>query len=84
MRLILPLLAVIAASSPAAAQQVPNPNADLAVTSPAYPTDRGPRVLIDEGHANLHTLAGGYAPFASVCRLACPSSISTRGPRSAG
>ena len=68
MRLILPLLAVIAASSPAAAQQVPNPNADLAVTSPAYPTDRGPRVLIDEGHANLHTLAGGYAPFASLLR----------------
>ena len=59
MRLILPLLALIVASSSAIAQQVPNPNADLNVASPAYPADRGPRVLIDEGHANLHTLAKG-------------------------
>ncbi len=68
MRLILPLLALIVASSAAAAQQVPNPNAELTVAAPAYPLDRGPRVLIDEGHANLHTLTEGYAPFATLLR----------------
>lgn len=68
MRLILSLLALIAASSPASAQQVPNPNADLSVSSPAYPAERGPRVLIDEGHANFHTLGERYAPFATLLR----------------
>lgn len=68
MRLILGLLAVVAAVLPAAAQQVPNPNADLTVVSPAYPSDRGPRVLIDEGHANFHTIGERYAPFATLLR----------------
>ncbi len=68
MRLILGLLALAAAILPAVAQQAANPNADLSVTSPAYPADRGPRVLIDEGHANFHTLDGRYAPFARLLR----------------
>lgn len=68
MRLILGLLALAAIPLHAVAQQVTNPNADLTVTSPAYPSDRGPRVLIDQGHANLHTLETGYAPFATLLR----------------
>ncbi len=68
MKALFALVALCTATLPATAQQVPNPNADLTVTSPAYPADRGPRVLIDEGHANLHTLDGGYAPFATLLR----------------
>lgn len=32
----------------------------------AYPHDRSPRVLIDEGHHNFHTSTGRYKPFADV------------------
>lgn len=36
--------------------------------SPAYPPGKGPTVCIDEGHSNLHTLGGTYAPFATLLR----------------
>lgn len=61
-------LALAAAAAPAAAQQVVNPNADMSVAAPAWPAERGPRVLIDQGHANFHTLDGRYAPFAALLR----------------
>lgn len=38
------------------------------VTHPAYPRDQGPRVLIDEGHHNLHSLLGFYASFGELLR----------------
>jgi hypothetical protein len=38
------------------------------VGEPAF-TGRGrPQVVIDEGHYNLHTLSGAYAPFANLLR----------------
>lgn len=36
--------------------------------SPAYASNAGPSVCIDEGHSNLHTATGTYAPFAALLR----------------
>ena len=68
MRFIPALLFILSLGSAAAAQQVVNPNADVSVARPAYRTEQGPRVLIDEAHANFHTASGRYAPFASLLR----------------
>lgn len=54
-------------SGAAAAQQVSDPAADLSVVRPAF-TGNGPRVVIDGGHHNFHTVDGRFAPFASVLR----------------
>jgi hypothetical protein len=62
------LLAFALLVSPAAAQQVADPNADLSVARPAYANDSGPRVVIDGGHNNFHTVNGRYAPFAQLLR----------------
>lgn len=35
---------------------------------PAFRPGQGPRVLLDEGHFNFHTLEGRYAPFARLLR----------------
>ncbi|MGN6392346.1 MAG: DUF4350 domain-containing protein [Gemmatimonadales bacterium] len=50
-----------------AAQQVPDPDADLTVAHPAFQAP-GPLVVIDGGHHNFHTIEGGYAPFAGLLR----------------
>lgn len=52
----------------AAQQQRANPNADLQVARPTWPTGAGPRVVIDGGHANFHKVDGRYAPFAALLR----------------
>lgn len=52
----------------AIAQQVVNPNADVAVASPTWKKGAGPRVLIDGAHRNFHTIDEGYAPFAALLR----------------
>ncbi len=36
--------------------------------SPAYQSEAGPTVCIDEAHSNRHTLGGTYAPFATLLR----------------
>lgn len=36
--------------------------------TPAYPAGKGPAVCIDEGHSNMHTLGGTYAPLATLLR----------------
>ena len=41
---------------------------DPPLGGPAYAPGLGPRVGIDGGHGNLHTVAGTYAPFASLLR----------------
>ncbi len=38
------------------------------IQDPAYPEGRGPRVLLDEAHANFHTIAGRYGPFVRLLR----------------
>jgi hypothetical protein len=62
------LLALALLASPAMAQQVADPNADLSVARPAYANGAGPRVVIDGGHHNFHTVDGRYAPFAELLR----------------
>jgi hypothetical protein len=67
MRAVLPCLAVLALAGPAQAQQTADPDADLTVAHPAF-RNPGPRVVIDGGHHNFHTVDGRYAPFAGVLR----------------
>ena len=45
-----------------------DPDFDAAVAHPAYGPGVGPRVLVDEGHRNLHTVGERYASFAAVLR----------------
>jgi len=46
-------------------QQVADPNFDTKVVRPAYVNEH-PRVLFDEAHRNIHTMRGGYKPFAAL------------------
>lgn len=41
---------------------------DPVVSRPAYAMGRGPIVMIDEAHFNIHTAEGGYKPFAALLR----------------
>jgi len=66
MRTFLAAFLILAAASPAPAQQVVNPEADVAVAAPAYRPGKGPRVRIDQAHANFHVMDGRYAPFAKL------------------
>lgn len=68
-RFLAALCATLAIGSPASAQpQVVNPDADVRVAVPAWPAGMGPRVAVDEGHRNFHTVGGRYAPFAALLR----------------
>ena len=51
---------------PALAQQVVDPDADTAVTDPAFPAGTGPVVLVDSAHGERQTLATDYAPFGAL------------------
>ncbi len=57
---------ILTAASAAPAQQVVNPDADVAVAAPAFGKAKGPRVRIDEAHSNFHTMDGRYSPFARL------------------
>ena len=48
-----------------AQQQMADPNFQATVADPAYRAN-GPKVVIDAGHNNVHTAAGGYKPFADL------------------
>jgi hypothetical protein len=48
------------------AQQVPDFSYQPAIKKAAYPTGKGPVVLIDEAHNNFHTIATRYHAFARV------------------
>lgn len=60
------LVAVIMSSSPMVAQQVADTLFKASVGLPAYKSENGPIVLIDEGHHNFHTMAGRYRAFARL------------------
>lgn len=62
-------LVLLAACQVAHAQQVEDLEYKPPVPRPAYVTDRGPRVGIDEAHHNFHTVNGRYRPFAALLRL---------------
>ncbi len=56
------------AASCAEAQQVPDNTYNPPIENPAYPTNGGPVVVIDEAHFNFHTMEGRYGPFARLLR----------------
>jgi hypothetical protein len=67
MRLLL-IAAALAIAAPALAQQQgADPDFKPQVARPAFTSS--PVVAIDEGHRNLHTAGGAYAPFAGLLRL---------------
>ena len=71
MRAVLLSALVFAFAGVAAAQQEPDPQADLSVAHPAFrhnDPEPAPRVAIDGGHNNFHTADGRYAPFAQLLR----------------
>jgi hypothetical protein len=47
---------------------IADPEFDATVRDPRFQPDKGPLVLIDEGHRNFHTIAGRYKPVADVLR----------------
>lgn len=63
----LALLALLALTPPASAQQRPDTTFDTRVARPAYSRD-GPRMLFDEAHREFHRVAGRYRPFADLAR----------------
>ena len=56
-------------SATANAQQAVDPDFVASVEHPEYKAERGPIVMIDEAHFNVHTASGGHKPFASVLSL---------------
>ncbi len=64
----MPIVAALflAPMSPVVGQQVADPEFDTSVATPAFPTGRGPTVLVDAGHHNFHTLEGRYASFGAT------------------
>jgi len=59
---------VHASLTPATAQQVADSLFSPPIAAPAYAEGRGPRVGIDEAHANFHTAGGRYYTFARLLR----------------
>lgn len=54
--------------APVLAQQAPDTLFRPIVTAPAFEPGQGPRVLIDQGHFNFHTVSGRYGAFAGLLR----------------
>ena len=50
------------------AQQVADTSFKPPIPRPAYPSGRGPVVMLDEAHFNFHTADGRYLPFAELLR----------------
>jgi hypothetical protein len=61
------LWTALAVQLPAQQQQVPDPNFQTKVATPAY-AENGPTVLFDEGHHNVHTMQSGYEAFAALMK----------------
>lgn len=62
------LVCVLAVGGSALAQQVPDLDYNPPIISPAYPAGKGPRIAVDEGHFNFHTVEGRYQPLANLLR----------------
>lgn len=50
------------------AQQVADSSFTFQIKSPAFPSGQGPRILVDGGHFNFHSIASTYGPFANLLR----------------
>ena len=65
---LLAALLLTACAAGAHAQQVADTAYNPPLAAPAYEQDAGPRVVIDAGHHNFHTVDGRYQPFAQLLR----------------
>jgi hypothetical protein len=65
-RTVVFVVGVLAAAPRLSAQQVPDTLFAPRVSAAAYAAGTGPRVLIDGGHHNFHTVSGRYRPFAQL------------------
>lgn len=68
LRSLCAVLVLLLASAPLFAQQVADTQFKPRIDNPAYPSGKGPVVLIDEAHHNFHTANGRYKPFADLLR----------------
>ncbi len=59
---------LLSMAGPLFAQQVPDLDYAPPIEKPAYADEKGPRVAIDQGHGNFHTVDGRYRPFAKLLR----------------
>lgn len=50
------------------AQQLPDTSRFFTIDQPAYALNKGPKVCIDAGHNNFHTLEGRYTAFGNILR----------------
>jgi hypothetical protein len=66
--LALILCGTLSVTSTSIAQQVPDMSFKPAIENPAYPSGKGPVVMLDEGHYNFHTTDNRYKPFAELLR----------------
>lgn len=55
-------------ASEALAQQIPDLSFLPEIENPAYPSSKGPVVMVDEAHFNFHTTERRYKPFAELLR----------------
>ena len=62
------LLFLFCATSLPAQQVVDTSFAPTLRGAPSFPTGRGPIIVIDEAHANLHTATGRYRPFVRLAQ----------------
>jgi hypothetical protein len=67
-RTLLTAVVVLATANVISAQQVPDIKYKPPLPRPAYESEKGPRVAIDEAHHNFHTADGRYKPFAELLR----------------
>lgn len=58
-------IAILSCSSCSAGQRADSTFVPT-VTHPAYSPSKGPRVMIDAAHNNIHTASGRYSPFAKL------------------
>lgn len=68
MRMLLSVGFALAVACTVSAQQVPDLDYGPPIRHPAYGPASGPRVAIDEGHYNFHTVGDRYRPFAELLR----------------
>ena len=64
----LSLFVLFGCSSPTKTSQNHDPDYYPEIEQPKYKVGKGPKVFIDEGHNNYHTMNGRYKPFANLLR----------------
>ena len=63
------VVALVGSTARAAdAQQLADTNFAPPIARPAFAPGAGPRLCVDEAHHNFHTMAGRFAPFATLAR----------------